>query len=115
MAGDLAYPDKLLVANQAAMAAATAAQDLEEGGGGGGGESDSVFDTSGAEVRFSTCLLHTAPLAMPLHWWYFLLDQFLAEYHGLYIVRHFDQIPLHPHNSSLEHATELKFAPFCSS
>ena len=49
VAGDLAYPDKLLVANQAAMAAATAAQDLEEGG--GGGEFDSVFDTSGAEVR----------------------------------------------------------------
>ena len=33
----------------------------------------------------------------------------------LRIVRHFDQIYFHPHNSSLEGATELKLAPLYSS
>ena len=29
------------------------------------------------------------------------------------IVRRFDQLSFHPHISSLEGATKLKFAPFC--
>ena len=67
-------------------------------------------------LQFSSQFLakKSAPLEMPVH-----MASFLAKVKSLLpkpwtIVRRFDLIRLRARNSSLEGATELKLAPFCS-